>query len=261
MRASALLITLEAAVAKIFLSGFGWQAAVIISGAKSTSFGFYVAAGAGDALGVVLGSLIVALTHARGKIERGLCKPGLTLALGSFLSGFVWQPLVNALFHLDVAFEIGMLLTGCGCGAAFFVGLVATRALMRQVTCKVLFKDATLSVCVAGATAFFLGTDTAWPGNWLQGLVGERSGDSATLKCLRAGLSTFIGFCACGGLLVVLVPTRLLWTSPQITNAEPEPLLGTVVDRAWVVVQPYVLPPASSTHEPSQREGHQGSKH
>jgi hypothetical protein len=221
-KASALLITLEVAVAKIFLSGFGWQAAVIISRAKSTSFVFFTAAGAGDALGVVLGSFVVALTHACGKLERGLCTPGFMLALGSFLSGFVWQPLVNALYHLNVTFEIGMLVTGCGCGMAFLIGLTATRALMRRATCKMLIKDATLSVSVAGATAFFVGTDTAWHGNWLQGLVGQRTGDSAMFDCLHAGLSTCIGFCACGGLLIVFVPTHLLWTSPEIT------LLGTV---------------------------------
>ena len=236
-RLSACVVTLKTATTKIFLSGSCWQAAVLLCGAHdNTAVGYFLAAGLGDALGVLMGSLIFGLVHSRS--IRDAVTPGLVLAPASFLSGAFWQPLVNTLFRAGATFEIGSLLTGCGCGVAFFIGLGLTGSLVRTTTSTAVLKDATLSIAVAGAAAFFVGTDVAWHGNWLQGLVGERTGDSPIVDCLRAGLSTLVGFCALGGLLIVFVPTRLLWTTadqPQAQEHAPEPLLDAAADQTTAV--------------------------
>lgn len=227
-RGTAILVTVQVAATKIFLGGFGWQAAAILSRQPSSSFGYSAAAGFGDALGVFVGNLLVICSLFYWQGWPGcahVVESGLIVSTGSFLSGAIWQQLVNRLHDGGLSFTAGMTLTGLGCGACFYIGitmvaLLATRGRRSPLDFA---KDLTLSVAISGATAAFVGTDMAWHGNWLQVLVGERRGTSPLSDCLRAGSSEVIGFCAIQLILIAFVPSHLLWTTPNAEVNQREP--------------------------------------
>ena len=93
-----------------------------------------------------------------------------TVAAGSFCSGAAWGPVVYAMDStLPNVFTIGALLTGVICGLVFWLGITITSVATRRSPASgraangnlVLHRvrDLTLSVTVAGAAAFFVGTD------------------------------------------------------------------------------------------------------
>jgi hypothetical protein len=74
-------------------------------------------------------------------------------------------------------------------------------------------RDVSLCIAVAGAAAFFVGTDFGFPQNWLRSVVGERDGSDKFLDCLRSGFSTFLGFICFSIAQILLIPNRYLWTA------------------------------------------------
>jgi hypothetical protein len=224
-RIHALLMTAAVAVTKIFLGGFCWQAGSLATRQPSTSVVYALAAGAGDAAGTFIGNalLIACLSCLNGWPGwRHLITSGLVVSTGSLFSGTIWQPLVNRFSRLGLTFNAGMLCTGSICGAVFFIGITAAAFASLRLAGTAfhrpwsdIVKDASLSVAVCGATACFVGTDMSWHGNWLQRLVGERDHSSPSLDCVKAGFSTLIGFGAIQILLVALVPSRFMWTTPD----------------------------------------------
>ncbi len=219
-RFAACFTTVQVAATKIFLGGFAWQAFAFASRQPSSSWAFAVAAGAGDAAGTFIGNalLLAGLAYWRGWPGTAyVVRSGLVVASGCILSGAIWQQLVNRLSRAGASFEVGMLVTGLACGAAFLVGITLGACASARATRQPsdYAKDLSLAVAVVGATGFFVGTDTSWHGNWLQQLVGERDGSSPPLDCLKAGFSVVLGFVAVQILLIALVPPRFMWTTPD----------------------------------------------
>ena len=73
--------------------------------------------------------------------------------------------------------------------------------------------DFHLSAAVGAATAFFVGTDSAYrpDENFLLGIVGIGDGCSTARACLLAGLSTALGFGAVQSLFNVFFPAGTCW--------------------------------------------------
>jgi len=81
----------------------------------------------------------------------------------------------------------------------------------------------------------FVGTDRRYPENWLQGLVGERTGNSS-LDVFKAGLSVFLGFLVAQIVLSLFLRQGYSWTDEDETredvcnvsdnNGHVDPLLG-----------------------------------
>ncbi|KAL1521993.1 hypothetical protein AB1Y20_021638 [Prymnesium parvum] len=226
--AAACLTSLLVGLTKIFLGGFGWQAAAFASHSPSGSAAYAVATGLGDAVGTFVGNAILArLSPPRTWAAwRSVVRSGCIVASGSLLSGTAWQPLVLWLSSGGIPFTLGALLTGVACGAAFFVGInvaeigssAVDRGQWRRARSDVV-KDLSLSVAVAGAATAFVGTDTSWHGNWLQQLVGERIGASVWLDCFKAGCSTLLGYSVLQLMLLAIVPSKYMWSTidaPQL---------------------------------------------
>ena len=224
--------TVLAAATKIFCGGCCWQAAAFLAqdaGCGTGSISFAIIAGLGDALGVCVGhALLTALEAAwarrhgrewpshngggevgRAARRRRWCALTGALALGAFLSGAAWQQLLDAYTapgHNEggaaASFGASMVMVGVGCGLFFWLGITAGRLLLGLP--RALLLDGTLSAACAGASAFFVGTDSRsfHGGNWLRAAVGERRGLSRGADCLRAGLSTLLGFVAVSVLMV-----------------------------------------------------------
>ena len=73
--------------------------------------------------------------------------------------------------------------------------------------------DFNLSMTIGGATAFFVGTDSAYRSseNFLLNIVGINDKDSIVKACLLAGLSTSLGFGVVQALFNVLFPAGKCW--------------------------------------------------
>ena len=73
--------------------------------------------------------------------------------------------------------------------------------------------DFHLSLTIGAATAFFVGTDSAYRSseNFLLNIVGINDGDSIIKACLLAGLSTSLGFGIAQALFNVLFPAGKCW--------------------------------------------------
>lgn len=215
--------TAEVTVSKLFPAGFGWQgASVIADGMKyeATELPFFAITGAGDFAGVLIGH-----TTFYG-LKKALVDPsidmgetvgsGVWLASAAFCSGFAWQPIVNFWQGMSVDFNTVFAGTWAGCGLAFYTGLRIGRIVMPWMPSgdyRNLKNDASLSVAIGGATAVFVGTDTAYnpDQNWLRPVVGIEDGDSDIVGMVKAGSSTALGFCGAQTFLNVAYPAGKLW--------------------------------------------------
>merc|ERR1711907_570017 len=126
---------------------------------------------------------------------------GFLLGSAAFCSGTAWQFYVNTFGGLG--FNGCFVTTGALCGLTFFGGLRAGRTILPSVmehieppTYGNLKNDASLSVSIGGATAFFVGTDagTLAGDNFLRGIVSIEDGFSDMHGCVLAGTSTTLGF-------------------------------------------------------------------
>ena len=221
---SRLIITSEAAVSKLFPAGFGWQTASIIAANNSLgpdSIGFALSTGTGDAIGVFLGHM----AYYRLKKSAGGCvdmkevaQTGTLLSTAAFCSGTAWQPIVNALQGMDMPFTTVFGGTWLGCASAFYFGLRTSRAILPRIGFDKIeespnhLNDLQLSTSIGGASAFFVGTDTAYHlnQNFLAGIVGIFPNTPILSGCAIAGTSTSLGFFATQNLLNIAMPKS--WT-------------------------------------------------
>jgi hypothetical protein len=216
---------------KIFFGGFFWQVFAFAASQETHLYLFALAAGVGDAVGVSLGNLLKIWFESKATRFPLLLilfppkeLPGYRNATGdtfvvgfaSFFSGFAWQPLVNWTYS-RFPFTIAALFVGSMCGTIFLVGILVANSLLQLKPVvpkkKDFIRDVSLCIAVAGAAAFFVGTDFGFPQNWLRSVVGERDGSDKFLDCLRSGFSTFLGFICFSIAQILLIPNRYLWTA------------------------------------------------
>lgn len=197
----------EVVVSKLFPAGAGWQAASIAAehmGHAADSMQFAAVTGVGDGCAVFVG-------HTAYNVVKKIVKPDISIAnemgvaawLGAAAtcSGGAWQPLVNTLQAADkLPFEVVFAGTWLGCGTAFLGGLRIGRIVMPWMpnpNNANFSTDASLSMAIGGASAFFVGTDVAYlggEGNVLRPYVGIEEVDDQLLGCIKAGSSTALGF-------------------------------------------------------------------
>jgi len=213
----------EVTISKIFPAGFGWQSSsVVADGMKygAEDLEFFAITGAGDFVGVLTGhTMYYAIKKATvdPEIDMGdTVGTGLWLASAAFCSGFVWQPVVNFWQGIDVPFNVVFAGTWAGCGLGFFAGLRLGRVIYPFIPSgnyENFKNDATLSTAIGGATACFVGTDTAYKidENWLSDIVGVNDDDSDIQGCIKAGSSTALGFLGAQTVLNVAWPAGKLW--------------------------------------------------
>ncbi|KAJ1444639.1 hypothetical protein M885DRAFT_552406 [Pelagophyceae sp. CCMP2097] len=215
----------EVSVSKLFPAGAGWQVASLVSsqmGHAADTTSFALMTGVGDGLAVVAGHT------SYNMVKKALFDPkisiaselgtGVWLGAAAVCSGGVWQPLVNALQASEkLPFEAIFGGAWVGCGLAFFGGLRVGRQLMPWITSPDnanFSTDAALSMAIGGASACFVGTDTAYlggEGNFLRPLVGVEAVDSAVTGCLKAGTSTAVGFIAAQSVQNITYPKSQAW--------------------------------------------------
>eukprot|EP00966_Prymnesium_polylepis_P271395 6270556-Prymnesium_polylepis.1 len=127
---------------------------------------------------------------------------GAHLAGATFLSGFVWQPICNALEAAPfVTAAVGV---GAGCGSAFFAGLRAGRMGLSGVlpavegpTAANTKDDAALSVSIAGATGTFVGVVVDFADNPFIGTsIAIFATASTASGCASSAQATILGFAA-----------------------------------------------------------------
>ena len=218
-----LLPTFAVGISKIFLSGVVWQIfglladnVLRVGGQHSTppfqtTLAFSALVGAGDALGVVIGQFVLSLV-----LEPSRAFPGWrifwqtagALGLGSALSGAAWQGALDGCIDASLSFEASQAVVGSVCGMLFFLGVTTGRALVNLP--RDTARDVTLAAACGTGAAFFVGTDLRYPDNWLQPVVGERTGVD-TLDCVKAGLSVLLGFLAMQLPLILCVPNAWMW--------------------------------------------------
>lgn len=228
-----LCTTVAVSLAKVFLAGASWQAAGLASDAAGvggehtappfqTTLAFSVYTGAGDMCGVLVGALLLeclspgapAIADADDHRDRWsrFLKSTAPLLLGSFLSGSIWQGVVDGCYDAQMNFDIAMLSVAFICGLVFFMGMTTGRAVFQLP--RDTLRDCTLAIACGCGSAFFIGTDMRYQGNWLQVFVGERTGKD-TLDIFKAALSTFLGFNFGMFFLMLLVPEGLCWTDDE----------------------------------------------
>ena len=220
--------TAEVTISKIFPAGFGWQTASVVAdgwGYAGDSFNFAVTTGLGDALGVLAGHVAYcgikkSVYDSRVNMSQEL-QNGILLGTAAFCSGTAWQPIVNVLQGANLPFNSVFFGTWAGCGVAFYLGLRVGRSVLsgpltyiEEPTYENQKNDASLSMAIGGATAFFVGTDAAYlpTQNWLIDAVGIKDGTPDMIGSCIAGSSTAMGFVVAQSTLNTIYPTGKLWT-------------------------------------------------
>jgi hypothetical protein len=243
--------SLLVAFTKIFLGGCMWQIMGLLSdevfkfgGGQHrvppffTTVSFSVLTGIGDAVGVFIGHSCLSLIDVQCLNRKfhgwsNFFQISGILSFGSILSGGSWQGLTDGCINNGLHFNLAILLVGLGCGLFFFVGITTGRAVFQLP--RATFKDFTLSLACGCGSGVFVGTDRRYPENWLQGLVGERTGNSS-LDVFKAGLSVFLGFLVAQIVLSLFLRQGYSWTDEDETredvcnvsdnNGHVDPLLG-----------------------------------
>mmetsp|Transcript_5906 Transcript_5906/g.12959 ORF Transcript_5906/g.12959 Transcript_5906/m.12959 type:complete len:280 (+) Transcript_5906:69-908(+) len=210
--------TLDVILSKLFPAGFFWQLASMLTDADASSAKFALTTGLGEATGVLAGHVLYSLV--KGGYSKSVLETALLLATGTFCSGTSWQPVVNALQSMDLPFFAVFAGTFIFCTFAFNFGLRVARNLysenmeaVDEPTWANGKSDFHLSMTIGAATAFFVGTDSAYRSgeNFLLNIVGINDGDSLIKACLLAGLSTSLGFGVAQTLFNILFPAGKCW--------------------------------------------------
>ena len=202
-------MTAEVCLSKIGPAGAGWWAANAYAdsiGYATTDVGYFVITGLGDACAVWLGHSLYFLAKQRAfrpDVSMGKeLQTGAHLAGATFLSGFAWQPLCNAL--ADQPFAVAAAGVGAGCGAAFFAGLRLGRVMLPGFMPAVASGDAAnraadagLSLSIAGATGTFVGVVIDFADNPFIGTPVAILATATTLGgCVSSSQATILGFTA-----------------------------------------------------------------
>ena len=198
-----------------------------------TTTAYTVLTGAGDAFGVVLGHTLLSLFETkilhRSFTWSNFFKIGGALACGSCLSGGAWQGLADGCVNDKLSFNTAVLVVGLCCGGVFFMGLTTGRAVFALP--RETWKDFTLAIACGCGSGFFVGTDSRYPNNWMQPVVGERTGDNV-LDVVKAGLSVFLGFLCAQLLFCMCVQYGSLWTDAENTTVDAKSVVASDVAAA-----------------------------
>ena len=214
--AARFMVTAEVCASKIAPAGAGWWAANALAadcfGLSATDVGYFVTTGLGDASAVWLGHSVYFLLKSQAMPSAGITmskeiQTATFLGGATFLSGFVWQPVCNALAagpFLSAAVGVG-----AACGSAFLVGLRGMRAAMSSAgfaavehpTPENLGDDAALSVSIAAATGTFVGVVIDFADNPFLGTPIAILATASTLSgCFSSAQATCLGFASMQGL-------------------------------------------------------------
>ena len=211
------------ALTKIFCAGVSWQmwgllADYWIQASNHQQAPFFtpltysILTGLGDSLGVMVGMLLFNAVEYY-VLNKPFSWPAFfpavgALMIGCFVSGGFWQWTVDQSIDVGGSFNSTMVTTGTVCGMLFLAFYTLGRAVCGLP--RDTWNDFTLSLSCASASAFFVGTDLRFPDNWLQSIVGERDGNA--IDCLKAGISTAMGFLAMQVVLCLVLPYGWLWS-------------------------------------------------
>jgi len=162
--------------------------------------------GTGDFVGVALGHTLFYNTVGRLYLPvNGVAElqTGILLGSAAWMTGFVWQPIVNLCHDLHMSFTPAMVTVGLIGGLWFYVGLRFFREFYGRacgwdgINHSVgMLSDFQLSLVIACADAAFVGTDVGFAGNWLAPIVGVVETDTMMQGMCKAGTSTFLGYTA-----------------------------------------------------------------
>eukprot|EP00658_Telonema_sp_P-2_P024451 TRINITY_DN19825_c0_g3_i1.p1 TRINITY_DN19825_c0_g3~~TRINITY_DN19825_c0_g3_i1.p1 ORF type:complete len:287 (-),score=55.97 TRINITY_DN19825_c0_g3_i1:246-1106(-) len=260
--------TFLVASCKMFCGGFFWQALANEYPGSKSSLGFALTTGVGESIGVLIGQALLTTILAYWRFEGWMvvARDAAILAVGAFISGSAWEPMVQATRSLD--FTWAALTTGVVCGTGFFLGITGmqwvlppqspTPSLKGPISseeskysagedCEIQVTETrsidwssnlTLSVAVMGAAAFFVATDIAFHGNWLQTVLGERDGSSKIRDCALSGSSTMMGFWFVQIFFVLVVPPGYLWTDKDL-GIEKRHAPGDVIQSSDLLVKEF----------------------
>ena len=221
--------TLLVAFTKIFLGGIGWQSFGLFSdnilhvgGGQHikvpylTTTAFTALVAVGDALGVFVGHCILTLIDTKINKQpfnsKSFVQNAAILTFGCILSGGAWQGLTNGCINDGFNFNLALVVVAFCCGTLFFVGMTTGRAIVNLP--RKTMKDFTLAIACGTGSGCFVGTCSRYPNNWLQPVVGERTG-MAGLDIFKAGLSVLIGFIFAQLLLCLVVPYGSMWCDEE----------------------------------------------
>ena len=216
------IVTAEVCASKIGPAGAGWWAANAyacqVLGFAATDLGYFVTTGLGDAGAVFTGHCAYFLLKSLAVPNISMAKEVQTatfLACATFLSGFVWQPMCNAL--ADAPFWMAASGVGAACGSAFFVGLRGGRSLLpfpavEGPTLGNLRDDFTLSAAIGGATGTFVGVVVDFADNPFIGTsIGILATASTASGCFSSSQATILGFSAVQALQNMTFPRKTNW--------------------------------------------------
>ncbi|KAL3779747.1 hypothetical protein ACHAW5_003142 [Stephanodiscus triporus] len=208
-------VTAEVTISKIFPAGFGWQSSSILArdymGYAPDTYGFALATGLGDGIGVFTGHCLYKLAEKSVNGDESINMERETRPSA---------PHVNALQAADLSFFHVFAGTWIGCSTAFYFGLRGARTFLsgpfryiNEPTFENSITDKSLSAAIGGATGFFVGTDTAYlpAQNFLINVVGIRETTSTLTGCAIAGTSTSLGFATAQSTLNLMYPAGKLW--------------------------------------------------
>ena len=196
-----------------------------MQGFEADTLNFALTTGFGDFLGVFTGhtgyyAIKKAVTGSTDINIAHEAQTGFLLASAAFCSGAGWQPIVNVLQGMNLPFTGVFAGTWVGCGSLFYLGLRAGRTIysgpmkyIEEPTYENSKGDASLSVAIGSATAFFVGTDAAYlpEQNFLINVVGIADGTPDLTGCAIAGSSTALGFATCQTGFNLIFPAGKCW--------------------------------------------------
>lgn len=231
--ASRFKVTAEVCVSKIAPAGAGWWAANAyasdVMGFAGTDLGYFVITGLGDASAVFLGhcTYFMLKSIAASTAEIEMSKEVQTAAFlggATFLSGFVWQPVCNALDTQP--FMAAAAGVGAACGSAFFVGLRAGRTGLSSFlpavegpTTANLKDDAALSTAIAGATGTFVGVVVDFSDNpFIGSSIAILATASTASGCFSSAKATVLGFSTVQTLQNLVTPRGINWIDGCLVN-------------------------------------------
>jgi len=216
--------TFDTIISKVFMAGFFWQSAAILTGYGDDTFEFALTTGFGDAFGVFIGHCFYDIFK-KIVVDENInllytFQTGLFLGTASIFSGTVWQPVVNALQSAGLSFLGVFVCTWVSCTYAFNFGLRIGRNLysnrlqhVERPTWENSRADFALSIAIGGGSAFFVGTDTSYmpDANFLYHIIGIHDYTNPLYAAVLAGCSCSLGFGLTQTLFNILYPVGECW--------------------------------------------------
>jgi hypothetical protein len=216
--------TFDTIISKVFMAGFFWQSAAILTGYGDETLGFALTTGFGDAFGVFVGHCFYDIFK-KIVVDEDLnlsytFQTGLFLGTASIFSGTAWQPVVNTLQSAGLSFLSVFLCTWVCCTYAFNFGLRVGRNLysnrfehVERPTWENSRADFALSIAIGAGSAFFVGTDTSYmpDTNFLYHIIGIHDYTTPLFAAILAGASCSLGFGLTQTVFNVVYPTGECW--------------------------------------------------